>query len=44
MKRLLAIFLFLAGGFATEITHPLQCSTITSSGVQQKRRKASGTE
>ena len=40
MKRLLAIVLFLAGGFAAEISHPIQCSLITSSSsVREKRRK-----
>ncbi|SKD02456.1 hypothetical protein [Paraburkholderia hospita] len=41
MKRLLAIFFFLAGGLATEITHPVQCDLMTASDVQQKRRKTS---
>ncbi|WP_268991413.1 hypothetical protein [Paraburkholderia translucens] len=38
MKRLFAIALFVAGGFATEFAHPLQCSLIQASGVQLKRR------
>jgi hypothetical protein len=39
MKRLLAIVLFLAGGFATELAHPLQCTLVQASGAQLKRRK-----
>ncbi|MFM0340532.1 hypothetical protein [Paraburkholderia fungorum] len=39
MKRLLAIFAFLAGGIATEMAHPVQCVTINSGGTQVKRRK-----
>ena len=39
MKRLLAIVLFIAGGFATELAHPLQCTLVQASGVQFKRRK-----
>ena len=42
MKRLLAIFFLLASGLAVEITHPIQCSLITASGAQQKRRKGAG--
>ncbi|MBB5410068.1 hypothetical protein HDG34_004021 [Paraburkholderia sp. HC6.4b] len=38
MKRLFAIAVFVAGGFAAELAHPLQCSLIQSSGVQLKRR------
>jgi hypothetical protein len=39
MKRLLTILLFVAGGFAAELTHPLQCTLVQASGVQLKRRK-----
>ncbi|WP_255451533.1 hypothetical protein [Trinickia terrae] len=39
MKRLAAIALFLAGGIATEIAHPVQCSLITVSRMQAKRKK-----
>ncbi len=39
MRRLLAIVAFLAGGFAAEMAHPLQCSLVTASRVQVKRRK-----
>jgi hypothetical protein len=39
MRRLLAIVAFLAGGFAAELTHPVQCSLLTASRVQVKRRK-----
>ena len=38
MKRLLTIALFVAGGFAAELAHPLQCQLIQSSGAQLKRR------
>ncbi|MBB5444850.1 MULTISPECIES: hypothetical protein [unclassified Paraburkholderia] len=38
MKRLFAIAVFVAGGFAAELAHPLQCALIQSSGVQLKRR------
>ena len=38
MKRLFAIALFVAGGFAAELAHPLQCSLIRSGDVQLKRR------
>ncbi|WP_269217476.1 hypothetical protein [Paraburkholderia sprentiae] len=38
MKRLFAVVLFVAGGFAAELAYPLQCSLIQSSGVQLKRR------
>jgi hypothetical protein len=40
MKRLFAIFFFLAGGLAAELAHPVQCTLITASTAQQKRRKA----
>lgn len=39
MKRLLAIVLFVAGGFVTELAHPLHCTLAQASGVQLKRRK-----
>jgi hypothetical protein len=39
MKRLIAIALFLAGGFAAEIAHPLQCSLMPASRMQEKRRR-----
>jgi hypothetical protein len=39
MKRLLAIVLFLASGFAVEIVHPLHCSLVPASRTQVKRRK-----
>jgi hypothetical protein len=39
MKRLLAIVLFVAGGFAAELAHPLQCTLVQGSGAQLKRRK-----
>ncbi|MGU7769119.1 hypothetical protein ACV229_02915 [Burkholderia sp. MR1-5-21] len=31
MKRLLAIVLFVAGGFAAEVAHPVQCLLISES-------------
>ncbi|MGU7780069.1 hypothetical protein [Burkholderia sp. PU8-34] len=34
MKRLLAIVLFVAGGFAAEVAHPVQCSLISERGVR----------
>ncbi|MEJ8798645.1 hypothetical protein WKR88_20355 [Trinickia caryophylli] len=37
MKRMLAAVLFLAGGFAAELRHPLQC-TLVASGWTQPRR------
>jgi hypothetical protein len=39
MRRLLAIVAFLAGGFAAEMAHPLQCSLMVASRVCVKRRK-----
>ncbi|WP_260854643.1 hypothetical protein [Paraburkholderia sp. BCC1884] len=39
MKRLFAILAFIAGGFTTEMTHPLQCELVTASRVQVKRPK-----
>jgi hypothetical protein len=39
MRRLLAIVTFLAGGFAAELAHPVQCSLLTASRVQVKRQK-----
>ena len=38
MKRLFAIVLFVAGGFATELLHPVQCSLMQVARVQVKRR------
>jgi hypothetical protein len=39
MKRLLAIFLFLASGFAVEVVHPVKCDLVPASRTQVKRRK-----
>jgi hypothetical protein len=39
MKRLLAIFVFLASGFAVEVVHPIHCSLVPASRTQAKRRK-----
>ncbi|MDQ0625820.1 hypothetical protein QFZ39_005095 [Paraburkholderia graminis] len=38
MRRLLAIGVFLTGGLAAELAHPLQCSLIRANGNQLKRR------
>ncbi|VWC19261.1 hypothetical protein [Burkholderia metallica] len=41
MKRWLMILLFAAGGLATEIAHPVQCTLLSASRVQAgKRRRA----
>ncbi|KUZ98610.1 hypothetical protein WI40_01725 [Burkholderia ubonensis] len=49
MKRWLTILLFAAGGFATELVHPLQCSLLTESRLRTgtatgdgERRRATG--
>jgi hypothetical protein len=39
MRRLLAIIIFLSGGLATELAHPLECSLLQASGTQLKRRR-----
>jgi hypothetical protein len=39
MKRLLAIAVFLTGGFLAELTHPVHCSLMVASRVSVKRRK-----
>ncbi|MGF6773786.1 hypothetical protein P3T18_006300 [Paraburkholderia sp. GAS199] len=39
MKRFFAILAFMAGGLATELAHPLQCSLIGTGRVQMTRRK-----
>ncbi|WP_278185255.1 hypothetical protein [Paraburkholderia ginsengiterrae] len=39
MKRLLAILVFVTGGFAAELAHPVHCSLISSSRAELKRRK-----
>ncbi|WP_167389801.1 hypothetical protein [Burkholderia ubonensis] len=38
MKRWLAILLFAAGGFATELVHPVQCSLMTESRQRADRK------
>jgi hypothetical protein len=38
MKRLLAITVFLAGGFLAEMTHPVHCSLVYASRIWVKRR------
>ncbi|MGU3776838.1 hypothetical protein [Burkholderia metallica] len=41
MKRWLMILLFAAGGLATEIAQPVQCTLLSASRVQAgKRRRA----
>jgi hypothetical protein len=39
MRRLFAILAFLAGGFATELSAPLQCNLIHASRPYKKHRK-----
>ncbi|CAN0628390.1 conserved protein of unknown function [Burkholderia multivorans] len=39
MKRLLAIAAFIAGGLATEIAHPVYCSTVPASGLRIRRKE-----
>jgi hypothetical protein len=39
MKRLLAIMVFLAGGFMAELTHPVHCTLVYASRMYVKRRK-----
>ncbi|WP_256702451.1 hypothetical protein [Burkholderia sp. SRS-W-2-2016] len=40
MRRLLAIAALIAGGFAAELAHPLQCNLIQPGAVQPKRRNS----
>ncbi|WP_431227025.1 hypothetical protein [Burkholderia contaminans] len=41
MKRWLMILLFAAGGLATEVAHPVQCTLLSASRTQTgKRRRA----
>jgi hypothetical protein len=39
MKRLLAIVVFVTGGLAAELAHPVQCSLMYASRLQLKRQK-----
>ncbi|KVH32591.1 hypothetical protein WT01_14680 [Burkholderia cepacia] len=39
MKRWLMILLFAAGGVATEIAHPVQCTLLSASRVQAGKRR-----
>jgi hypothetical protein len=39
MRRLLAMFVFLAGGFAAEMAHPVQCSLVNVNRVRLNLRK-----
>ncbi|WP_175777841.1 hypothetical protein [Burkholderia anthina] len=42
MKRWLMILLFAAGGLATEIAHPVQCSLLSVSRQQSRARRGPG--
>ncbi|WP_260434894.1 hypothetical protein [Burkholderia sp. Bp8992] len=42
MKRWLMILLFAAGGLATEIAHPVQCSLLSISRRQAGKRRGQG--
>lgn len=39
MKRWLTILLFAAGGLATEIAHPVQCTLLPVSRMQTGKRR-----
>jgi hypothetical protein len=39
MRRLLAMLVFLAGGFAVEMAHPVQCSLVNVNRVRLNLRK-----
>jgi len=39
MRRLMAIFAFLAGGLAAELAHPVHCSLVNVNRVRVNRRK-----
>ncbi|MDR5816819.1 MULTISPECIES: hypothetical protein [unclassified Caballeronia] len=39
MKRLLAMFAFLAGGLATELAHPVQCLLVNPGRMQSWRQR-----
>ncbi|WP_423370958.1 hypothetical protein [Burkholderia sp. LMG 32019] len=39
MKRWLMILLFAAGGVATEIAHPVQCTLLSANRVQTGKRR-----
>jgi hypothetical protein len=39
MRRLLTMLVFLAGGFAAEMAHPVQCSLVNVSRVRLCLRK-----
>ncbi|MES2071560.1 MAG: hypothetical protein V4488_14490 [Pseudomonadota bacterium] len=38
MKRLLAIFAFIAGGFSAELAKPVNCSLIHTPASRSRRR------
>ncbi|WP_279608009.1 hypothetical protein [Burkholderia sp. BCC0419] len=42
MKRWLMILLFAAGGLATEIAHPVQCTLLSVSRQQTGKRRKLG--
>jgi hypothetical protein len=42
MKRLIAIAVFVAGGLAAELAHPVHCMLIGASAVRVKRRALQG--
>ncbi|WP_279613396.1 hypothetical protein [Burkholderia sp. BCC0405] len=42
MKRWLTILLFAAGGFATEIAHPVPCTLLSVSRMQTGKRRWAG--
>jgi hypothetical protein len=39
MRRLLTVFVFLAGGFAAAMAHPVQCSLINVTRARLNLRK-----
>lgn len=39
MKRLLAILVFVSGGLAAELAHPVHCSLVCASRTQVKRQR-----
>ncbi|WP_279636658.1 hypothetical protein [Paraburkholderia aromaticivorans] len=39
MKRLLAILVFVSGGLAAELAHPVNCSLLCTGRTQLKRQR-----
>ncbi|WP_198665358.1 hypothetical protein [Paraburkholderia kururiensis] len=39
MKRLVAMILFAAGGFTTEVAHPVYCSLLVQSRPRMERER-----